>query len=188
MTYRCPAVEDKQSQTTCLGTGEQMPRASASIAITIAGALLVAGCSSDSNLLSNAFTTQAITPQTTAAAAVAATPKADPACVSLASRIDSLRQDGVIERAEKAAQGKTATVQVKRASLGQLAELDKLNAEFQTKCSVAPRPTQASATSPPPNLAPASATTTAAITPPVTSKAVVVPATTPPPVVVQQKP
>ena len=106
--------------------------------VTSAG--FVAGCSADSSsLFGNALTTQAITPQVQSGA-TATGAKVDPVCAALAARIDSLRQDGVTERAEKAAAGKGNTVQVKRASLGQLADLDKANAEFQAKCSTIPRP------------------------------------------------
>jgi hypothetical protein len=47
----------------------------------------------------------------------------------------------VTERVEKASVGTTTNVSVKRASLAQMAELDKANAEFQAKCStLGPRP------------------------------------------------
>jgi uncharacterized protein YccT (UPF0319 family) len=65
----------------------------------------------------------------------------DPACASLSARIDALRKEGAAERIEKASVGKTANVSVKRASLAQVAELDKANAEFQARCStLGPRP------------------------------------------------
>jgi hypothetical protein len=73
-------------------------------------------------------------------------PKIDPACASLQAKIDTLRRDGVTERVEKASVGKTPNVSVKRASLAQMAELDKANAEFQAKCStLGPRPMPAQA-------------------------------------------
>jgi hypothetical protein len=65
----------------------------------------------------------------------AAAPKVDPACVALASQIETLRKDGVTGRIEKASVGKTRTVSVRRDSLAKIAELEKANAEFQSKCS-----------------------------------------------------
>jgi hypothetical protein len=72
-------------------------------------------------------------------AALPAKPAADPACVALAQRIDALRKEGVVERVESAAKGKGTTVSVKRASLSQIAELEKANSDFQAKCSTVPR-------------------------------------------------
>jgi hypothetical protein len=72
-------------------------------------------------------------------AALPAKPSVDPACQALSSRIEALRRDGVVERAEAVSKGKGTSVKVKRASLAQLAELDKANADFQAKCSMAPR-------------------------------------------------
>jgi hypothetical protein len=72
-------------------------------------------------------------------AALPAKPKVDPACSTLAARIEQLRQGGVVERVEAVSKGKSSTVKVKRESLAQMAELDKANAEFQAKCSTFPR-------------------------------------------------
>ena len=85
-----------------------------------------AGCANDG---SNALSTASVAPDK-----VAQAPKVDPACVSLASQIDTLRKEGAVERLEKAAEGKTSSVQVKRASLAKQAELNKANADFQAKC------------------------------------------------------
>lgn len=102
-------------------------------------ATLLAGCASDGSGIfgDGAMTTSAVEEK----------PKVDPACVALQAKIDSLRQDGVTDRAaQAAATGKSSTVSVKRASLTQLAELDKANAEFQSKCStLGPRPMPAAA-------------------------------------------
>lgn len=104
-------------------------RTSGAILISAAFVTLgFAGCS-DSGILTNPLTTQSIN---TAQAVPAAAP--DPSCHALAQRIQMLREDGLTERLEKASVGKSATVSVKRASLGQAAELDKANAEFQAKC------------------------------------------------------
>lgn len=89
-------------------------------------AALAAGCAADG---SGALSTASVAPEK-----VAAAPKVDPACVSLATQIDSLRTEGTVERLEKAAAGKTSSVQVKRASLAKQAELNKANADFQAKC------------------------------------------------------
>ena len=60
--------------------------------------------------------------------------KTDPVCVSLANQITTIKGDGTIERLEKAAAGKSAKVQVKREALQKQAELNKANADFQTRC------------------------------------------------------
>lgn len=123
-----------------------MHQSTSALALAACSALLLAGCSSNSGGgFFNSLTTQSIATSPTGTP-VAAVPKVDPACYSLAQRIDTLRKDGLTERLEKAATGKTANVSVKRASLQQAAELDKANAEFQAKCStLGPRPMQASA-------------------------------------------
>jgi hypothetical protein len=94
-------------------------------AAAVAG-LLGAGCANDGNL-----STAGISPEKTAAQQAA---KVDPACVTLASQIDTLRKEGAVERLEKAAEGKGSNVQVKRTSLAKQAELNKANADFQMKC------------------------------------------------------
>lgn len=143
---------------------------------------MLAGCSSDGGLLGSALTTQSISTNPSTTTVAAAAPKVDPACYSLAQRIEMLRKEGVTDRLEKASVGKSSTVSVKRASLAQAAELDKANAEFQAKCS-APgvRPAQTAQAAP-------IATGTV---PPVANSAQVVPASAPkasiaPPVVHQQ--
>lgn len=88
-------------------------------------ALLAAGCSNNGTTLATA----SVAPNQ-----VAAAPKIDPACTTLASQIETLRAEGTPERLEKAAEGKSASVQIKRTSLAKQAELNKANADFQTKC------------------------------------------------------
>jgi hypothetical protein len=112
-----------------------MDKSSATLALTACAALLLGGCSGG---LTNPLTTQSI-PATTQNN-VAAVSKTDPACYSLAQRIETLRSGGLTERLEKAAAGKSSNVSVKRTSLQQAAELDRANAEFQAKCSTIPRP------------------------------------------------
>ena len=106
-------------------------------AILVCG--LAAGCSNTGSL-----STAAITPDKPIAAA-----KVDPACSTLASQIDALRQDGAADRLEKAAAGKATKVSVKRDTLTKQVELNKANAEFQAKCAPAiPRAQTAQAATP----------------------------------------
>lgn len=145
-------------------------------AIMISAAVVglgLAGCS-DSGILSNPLTTQSIN------TAQAATPAIDPSCHALAQRIQALRQDGLTERLEKASVGKSSTVSVKRASLGQAAELDKANAEFQAKCA-APGVRV-------PQLAAQQVAPAAPVAAPSANAAQVVSAATPPPVTSQTPP
>lgn len=94
------------------------------ILIALTGGL-VAGCANNGDL-----STAAITAENTAAAA----PKVDPMCVTLAHQIETLRQDGAVEKLEKASTGKGAQVKVKRELLAKQAELNKANADYQTRC------------------------------------------------------
>jgi hypothetical protein len=89
----------------------------------IALAAVLAGCASDGGM-----STGSVQPLSNAEARV------DPACVTLASQIDTIRKDGTIERLEKAAAGSGGNVQVKRTAIQKQAELNKLNADYQTKC------------------------------------------------------
>jgi hypothetical protein len=139
----------------------------------IVGASLLAACSSDGSMLGSSITTSSVGSTTTTAQAAA--PKVDPACAPLSARIDTLRRDGVTDRVEKASVGKSATVQIKRASLAQMAELDKVNAEFQSKCTpFGARPAQVYA-----------APVTPAATSVITAKASPTPAAVVPPVITQ---
>jgi hypothetical protein len=165
-----------------------MQKLSATVVCAALGVTMLAGCSSNSGLFGNSLTTQSIGMASTDGGATTPTTvanKIDPQCYSLAQRIDVLRKEGVSDRIEKASVGKSATVAVKRASLAQAAELDKANADFQSRCStLGPRPVQSAA-------APiATGSVTAAS--PTANSAHVVAATTPqasvaPPVVVQQR-
>ena len=120
-----------------------MQKPFATVLTLISGVSLLAACSSDgSSLLPSSLTTSSLS-TTSSTQTASTTPRVDPACVGLAQRIEALRRDGVIDRAEKASVGKTTTVAVKRASLAQIAELDKANAEFQSRCSTVPVQTQA---------------------------------------------
>jgi hypothetical protein len=101
--------------------------------------LLLAGCAEGEGGL---FTTGALTGGSQAAAES----KTDPACVTLASRIESLRKDGIPDKIEKAAAKRYKMTQ---ADLGKADQLTKANAEFQARCStITPRPTTAEAKEP----------------------------------------
>lgn len=123
----------------------------------VVAALALGACAGDS--MPNMFQTASVAPPSEQTATAAATPRVsriDPACVTLAGQIETLRKDGSIERLEKVAAGKGDSVQVKRASVAKQAELNKANAEFQTKCG--PRlPQQASAPTPAPAMVAAAA-------------------------------
>ena len=64
--------------------------------------------------------------------AAAAESKVDPACVTLASRIEALRKEGIADKIEKAAAKKYKMTQ---ADLAKADQLTKANADFQFRCS-----------------------------------------------------
>lgn len=101
----------------------------AALTLVLAGVAL-AGCSGDGSngFLGTSFTTGALgTDQ-----AAAQEPKVDPACVSLASRIEALRKEGIADKIEKAAAKKYKMTQ---ADLNKADLLTKANADFQFRCS-----------------------------------------------------
>jgi hypothetical protein len=100
-----------------------MNGAASKIGLAVLAAGLTCGCA-NSDL---GLTTQSLGTEKTAA-------KVDPVCASLASQINTLKGDGTIERLEKAADGKTTKVSVKRAALQKQADLNKAYADFQTRC------------------------------------------------------
>jgi hypothetical protein len=101
--------------------------------------VLLAGCAGDGS--DNIFTTGAIGNH--AKTARAAEPNVDAACISLATRIDGLRREGIAGKIEKASVNKYKMTQ------GDLAKADQLikaNAEFQIKCATfTAKPTTAQA-------------------------------------------
>jgi hypothetical protein len=117
----------------------------AATALALAG-LALAGCASEGGMESF-FTTGSLGP--TAAAPEA---RVDPVCVTLASRIEALRKEGIADKIEKAA---TKKYKMTQADLGKADLLTKANADFQARCStimpksaeMAPEP---AAPSPPP--------------------------------------
>ncbi len=113
-----------------------MQKPLATLLAVVAGAGLLGACSGDGGMLGSSLTTSSLTsPTSTTGTQAQSTPKIDPACIALVAKIDALRREGVTERVEKASVGKSASVTVKRTSLAQITELDKANAEFQSKCS-----------------------------------------------------
>jgi len=94
-------------------------------------ALALAGCSGGSG--NGLLTTSSIEQQ-----AAAAKPTIDPVCASLSNQINATRQEGTPARVNAVSTGKTRMVTIKRASLAKVAELDRLNREFQAKCSKLP--------------------------------------------------
>ncbi len=107
--------------------------------IALVGALALAGCANMEGFGgSGSLTTASVAPQ----------PKIDPACIVLASQIDTLRGEGIGDKIAKAATNK---YKMKSADLVKADQLTKANAEFQAKCStLPPRPGESASTSPPP--------------------------------------
>jgi hypothetical protein len=127
-----------------------MTRTSMKLALAALGALSVAGCADGSTGLMS----------TASVASTTAPGKADPTCATLNARINTLRQEGVAERVEKASEGKAKSVSIKRESLVKMTELDKANAEFQAKCAL-PLPASAAVTPPAAPVAPVASANTA---------------------------
>jgi hypothetical protein len=100
----------------------------------VLGALLLAGCAEGGdNILTGSLTGSA--------------DKADPACVTLASRIETLRKEGIHDKIEKAA---VRRYRLTRSDLTKADQLTKANTELQARCSsVPPRTNTAEATPPP---------------------------------------
>src|SRR6185295_14003772 len=91
---------------------------------TMVASVALAGCAGEGG--ESFFTTGALG---TAAAPEA---KVDPACVTLASRIDALRKEGIADKIEKAA---TKKYKMTQADLNKADQLTKANADFQFRCS-----------------------------------------------------
>ena len=93
-------------------------------ALVLAGVLL-AGCAGENS--ESLFTTGSLNNTPTAAAE----PKVDPACVSLVSRIDGLRKEGIADKIEKAAAKK---YKLTSTDLSKADQLTKASAELQLRC------------------------------------------------------
>lgn len=128
-------------------------------AFVLAAAIGLGACSSDGSLGGLSFGDSTAT----TTAALPEKPRVDPACQALAARIAELKQDGAVDRVEKAAQGKGDTVSVKRASLAKVGELNKANADFQARCSSVRANTASAASAQPTVVTPNRPTTTAAV-------------------------
>lgn len=102
----------------------------AAFGLSIVCATVVGGCANDN--MGSLFSTGALGDAAPAVTTAKAT--TDPVCVSLSSQIDALRKEGTVGRLEKAADGKSAVVNVQRASLAKQTQLNKLNADFIAKC------------------------------------------------------
>ena len=115
----------------------------------ILASVALAGCAGEGGV-ENLFTTGSLGTQ-----AAAPEPKVDPACVTLASRIEILRKEGIAEKIEKAAIKKYKMTQ---ADLNKADQLTKANADFQFRCStITPKSASAAPLSPAPPIAPAPA-------------------------------
>ncbi|HSR80796.1 MAG TPA: hypothetical protein VLL28_08465 [Hyphomicrobiaceae bacterium] len=91
-------------------------------ALALAGvAVALAGCAGEGESI---FTTGAL--------GTSAEAKLDPMCVTLASRIEALRKEGIAEKIEKAAAKKYKMTQ---SDLNKADQLTKANADFQLRCS-----------------------------------------------------
>jgi hypothetical protein len=124
-------------------------------------AAFFAGCAQDGTLMTSSLNTSSIDQQTAAQEAA----KADPACLTLASQIEALTKDGIPDKVSKAAIKK---YKMKTADLAKADELNKANAEFQTRCSsYPPNPTLAAASPQPPTPTPAKPKVASKAKPPV---------------------
>jgi len=124
----------------------------------LAAAGFAGGCANDGEFLGGSLTTASIEPVAKAQRVV------DSQCVALISKIDALRKEGTPERIEKVAAGKSKTAVVKRDALQRITELDKANAEFQSRCStLTPGQQAAAATASGPALASTEAAKQAAV-------------------------
>ena len=107
-----------------------MRLATRTLATLSVASLLLAGCASDGQL---GLTTASVAPPEPVAE------KLDPACIALNRQIAALREEGTASRLGEISKGKTPSVSVKRAALARVAELDRLNWEFQSRCSKYPQ-------------------------------------------------
>ncbi len=99
------------------------------LAVTASLALMLGGCANDG---SSTFGSNLFGASSTTTASIPEKPRTDPACFSLTSQIDTLKKEGIAEKVEKAAAKK---YKMTAADLSKAAQLNRANAEFQTKCS-----------------------------------------------------
>ena len=98
-----------------------------SLAVTTSLALILGGCANDG---SSTFGSTMFNATTTAS--IPEKPRTDPACFALISQIDALKKEGIAEKVEKAAAKK---YKMTAADLNKAAQLNRSNADFQSKCS-----------------------------------------------------
>lgn len=123
-------------------------------ALVVAGAALLAGCAESGLNLGGSNLTTASVPAPEA-------PKIDPACMTLASQIETLKKEGI---ADKVAQASIKKYKMTTADLTKADQLNRTNTEYQAKCStLKPAPVDQTAAVAPP--APAAAAATPAIAP-----------------------
>lgn len=108
----------------------------------VVASVLLAGCASEGG---NLFTTGSLA--SNAAPQTPPAPKVDPQCVALYSRIETLRKDGIVEKIEKAAIKK---YKMTAADAQKADQLNKVNAEFQSRCSTITPTTPVTAQATPP--------------------------------------
>jgi hypothetical protein len=99
---------------------------SASSKALVLAAFLLVGCSGEGT--DGLFTTGSLT----GTPAAAPEPKVDPVCVSLVSRIEGLRKEGIADKIEKAA---AKRYKLTNADLNKADQLTKASAELQLRCS-----------------------------------------------------
>ena len=95
-------------------------------AVLLAAGIALAGCAGEG--ADSIFTTGSLAPGATAPVAEA---KIDPVCVSLVSRIDALRKEGIDAKIEKAA---AKRYKLTSSDLGKADQLTKASAELQLRC------------------------------------------------------
>jgi hypothetical protein len=98
--------------------------------------------------------------------AAAPEPKVDPTCVTLTSRIEALRKEGIAEKIEKASNKK---YKLTHADLGKADQLTKASADFQAHCSTLTPGTTAATQPAAPTAAPAAPAKTASAAPATTT-------------------
>lgn len=94
---------------------------------TVSISMFAAGCAQDGSLTTGSISSASLDPKTAG--------KVDPACVTLASKIDTLNKDGVSDKVSKAAAKK---YKMKSTDIAKADQLNKANAEFRAKCSTVP--------------------------------------------------
>jgi len=122
----------------------------------VVASVALAGCAGEGS--EGIFTTGALGTQASAPEA-----RVDPACVTLSSRIESLRKEGIADKIEKAAAKKYKMTQ---GDLSKADQLTKANTEFQFRCSTIMPRSAAAESEPMPSAPKAKAPKAASAAPP----------------------